>query len=325
MRALTFYRYGGPEVLRIVDIHKPIPGDYQVLVRVKAVALNDWDYGLIKGRPFVNRSMAGTFLKPKNCIPGSDIAGVVEDVGRFVTRYKKGDRVFGDLSGTESWGGCAEYVCAGEDELAPMGSFLSYQEAAALPQAGMLALQALVDEGELKPGQSMLINGAAGGFGTYSLQIGRALGASYVAGVDHPEKKEMMKDVGFDRILDYTQGEFLNEKRQYDLILDAKTSHPFGRYRNLLKKGGRYVTVGGKTGQLMKLAIFRPFISFFWRREYKIVMLKANRDLEYLKKLYGKGLLKPVLDGSWSFDDIIKAFTYYGEGHCRGKVVVSVG
>ena len=263
MKALSFMRYGGPEVLRVINIPKPVPRENQVLVKVKALSLNDWDLGLVLGKPYINRTMAGNFLRPKDFIPGSDISGVVEDIGRRVTRFKKGDKVFGDLSGTESWGGCAEYVCAEEDELVFKGDDLTFEEAAGLPQAGMLALQALIEQGNLKPGQSLLINGAGGGVGTYGLQIAKNLGASYVAGVDRSDKLEMMSRLGFDKVLDFEKNEFLEEDRQYDLIVDTKTAYPFFRYSHLLKKGGSYVSVGGKTGKLMLIMAFGFLFSFF--------------------------------------------------------------
>jgi len=324
LKALILNRYGNTDVLKIDEVPRPMPEDNQVLIRVKAVSLNDWDLGLIRGRPLVNRSMAGNLFKPReNFIPGSDVAGLVEDTGRLVSRFRKGDAVFGDLSGSETWGGCAEYVCAREDELMSMGEGLAFEDAAALPQAGMLALQGLIEKGNFRPGQSLLINGAGGGVGTYGLQIARALGASYVAGVDRTEKLDGMKDLGFDKVLDYTKDEFIKEDRQYDLILDAKTSYPYYKYRNLLKKGGHYVTVGGKTGLLMRLMILRPLISLFYGRSYEVVFLKANRDLEYLRKLHDTGDLKTIRDGSFSFSTIIEAFERYSSGCHLGKVIVS--
>jgi NADPH:quinone reductase-like Zn-dependent oxidoreductase len=323
VKALTFTRYGGPEVLKIVDVPCPVPKDNQVLVRVKAVSLNEKDYAMVTGMPYINRIVAGNFLRPKNCIPGSDIAGIVEKVGRNVVRFHKGDRVFGDLSGSESYGGCAEYVCAGEDELALIGENLNFEESASLPHAGMLAVQALIDSGNLKEGQSLLINGAGGGFGTIAIQIALALRVASTTGVDHGDKADLMKSLGFNRVLDYTKENFLDDSHQYDLILDTKTSFPFRRYRTLLKKGGRYVTVGGDPGRLMRLTTFSPLISFLLKREFYIVLLKANRDLEYLKDLHTKGFLRPILDGHWSFDRIIDAFEYYSRGLQRGKIVIS--
>ena len=324
MKALSYLHYGGPEVLQIIDIPKPIPREDQVLIRIKAFSLNDWDMALVRGKPYVNRTMAGNLFKPRNFIPGSDIAGIVEDTGRRVTRYKKGDLVFGDLSGSESWGGCAEYVCASEEELTPMGEDISFEEAAALPQAGMLALQALIELGNIKPGQSVLINGAGGGVGTLGLQIAKALGASYVAGVDRSDKLKMMSDLGFDKVLDYEKGEFLGEERKYDLIVDTKTFHAFYRYTHLLKRGGSYISVGGSSKKLMTILAFRGIIRFLTGRKFNVVLLKANRNLGYLKELYHQGSLRIIMDGPYPFEKIIDAFRHYSEGDHRGKVIVTV-
>jgi NADPH:quinone reductase-like Zn-dependent oxidoreductase len=201
MKAIVYTQYGGPEVLRLADIPKPSPADDQVLVKVYACSINDWDYGLFQGDTFVNRIMYG-LTKPKREILGSDIAGKVEAIGKNVTKFKIGDEVFGDLSGR--WGGFAEYVCAPENTLGFKSPKMTFEEAAAIPQAGMLAVQGLIDVGQLKKGQKLLINGAGGGVGTFAIQIARCIGAEITV-VDSKAKFEMLHSLGVAKVVDYRQ------------------------------------------------------------------------------------------------------------------------
>jgi NADPH:quinone reductase-like Zn-dependent oxidoreductase len=227
-----------------------------VLVKVYAVSINDWDLGLMQG-DFINRMLNG-LLKPKRKIFGSDIAGQVEAVGKNVTRFKAGDDVYGDLSG--HWGGFAQYVCAQEKALALKPAGMSFIEAAAIPQAGMLAVQGLIDKGNIQHGQKLLINGAGGGVGTFAVQIAKLYGAE-TTGVDSAAKLDMMRSLGFDHVIDYTKEDFTKNGKQYDLILDAKTTRSMFDYARALSPDGIYVTVGGSIGRLMQSLVLGPWIS----------------------------------------------------------------
>jgi NADPH:quinone reductase-like Zn-dependent oxidoreductase len=219
LKAVIYTKYGGPEVLQIKEIEKPYPKDNEVLIKVCAVSINDWDLGLLRG-DFINRLLNG-LLKPKKKILGSDIAGRVEAVGNNVTRFKTGDDVYGDLSG--SWGGFAEYVCARESALALKPAGMRFEEAAAIPQAAMLAVQGLIDKGKIHRGQKLLINGAGGGVGTFGVQIAKLYGVE-VTGVDSTGKLDMLRSMGFDYVIDYKEEDFTKNGQCYDLILDVKTN-----------------------------------------------------------------------------------------------------
>src|SRR6187402_227402 len=216
MKAIVYTKYGGPGVLQIKEVEKPFPKDDEVLIKVHAVSINDWDLGLLHG-DFINRILNG-IRKPKRTILGSDIAGRIEAVGKNISKFRIGDEVYGDLSGR--WGGFAEYVCAPEKALALKPAAMSFEEAASIPQAAMLAVQGLIDKGKLQSGQKLLINGAGGGVGTFGVQIAKQY-AVEVTGVDHTHKLGMMRSIGFDHVIDYTKEDFTKSGKRYDLILDA--------------------------------------------------------------------------------------------------------
>ncbi len=243
MRAIVYYKYGTPDNLRLEEIDKPVPKEDEVLIRVHAVSINDWDSGLLQG-DFINRMLNG-LRKPKRKILGSDIAGRIEAVGKNVTQFKTGDEVYGDLSG--QWGGFAEYVCAKEKFLALKPASMSFEVASAIPQAAMLAVQGLIDKGKIKQGQKLLINGAGGGVGTFGVQIAKLYGVE-VTGVDNTGKQDMMRSMGFDHVIDYTKEDFTKNGKCYDLILDVKTNRSMFDYARALCPHGVYVTVGGSIG-----------------------------------------------------------------------------
>ena len=220
MKAIVYEEYGPPDVLQLKEIDKPTPKDDGVLIKVYAVSINDWDWGLLQGIPFTNRLLFG-LLKPKNQILGSDIAGRIEAVGKNVQQFQPGDEVYGDLTG--DWGGFAEYVCARENALALKPASMTFDEAAAIPQAAMLAIQGLRDAGQIRQGQKLLINGAGGGVGSFAVQIAKLYGAE-LTGVDSSGKLDMMRSMGFDQVIDYTREDFTKSGQCYDLILDVKTS-----------------------------------------------------------------------------------------------------
>lgn len=321
MKAIVFEKYGSPGVLELKEIDKPIPKDNEVLLKVFAVSINDWDWQMLQGIPFANRMMNGIF-KPKKQILGSDVAGIVEAVGKDVKQFKPGDEVYGDFSG--NWGGFAEYVCARENELAIKPESMSFEQAAAIPQAGMLAVQGLIDVAHLQQGQQLLINGSGGGVGTFGLQIAKLYDAE-VTGVDHTSKLDMMRSLGFDHVIDYTKEDFTKTGHRYDLIIDTKTNRSVFDYVKALKPNGIYATVGGLTGKLLQVFLLARPIKMFTKKHVKVVMLKSNKDLGYFNELFEAGKLKPVIDGSYTFDEIPKALKYFGNGKHKGKLVISIG
>ena len=320
MKAVVYTKYGTPDVLELVDIAKPVPNDDEVLIRVHAVSINDWDWGLLQGDTLVNRLFYG-LLKPRRKILGSDIAGRVESVGKNVKHLRPGDEVFGDLSGT--WGGLAEYVCARENALALKPAAMSFIEAAAIPQAGMLAVQGLIDVGKIRAGQKILINGAGGGVGTFAVQIAR-LYEAHLTGVDSPAKLDLLRELGFHEVIDYTRQDFTRMARRYDLILDVKTNRSPFHYTRALHPEGIYATVGGSTSRLLQILFFQPWFAVFSKRKIRIVVLKLNKDLAYMSRLFEAGKLKPVIDGPFAFEDFRKAFRHFGAGAHKGKVVIRV-
>jgi NADPH:quinone reductase-like Zn-dependent oxidoreductase len=319
MKALVFTKYGTPDVLELKEIDKPIPEDDEVLIQVYAVSINDWDMGLLQG-DLINRLLNG-LLKPKIKIPGSDIAGRIEAVGKNAKKFQPGDEVYGDLSG--SWGGFAEYVCAGENALSIKPASMSFEEAAAIPQAAMLALQGLRDKGQIKSGQKLLINGAGGGVGTFAVQIARLYGVE-VTGVDSSGKMEMMRSIGFDHVINYKQTDFTKSGKSYDLILDVKTNRSIFDYTRALNRNGTYVTVGGTLARLLQALFLRPWISMISKKKIGIVALKPNKDLDYMNELFEKGKIKPVIDGPYKLDEIPDALWHFAEGVHKGKIVISV-
>jgi NADPH:quinone reductase-like Zn-dependent oxidoreductase len=319
LKAIIYNKYGGPGVLQIAEVEKPIPKDDEVLVKVYAVSLNDWDLGLLHG-DFVNRILNG-FLQPKQKILGSDIAGRIEAVGKNVSRFKTGDEVYGDLSG--QWGGLAEYTCANEKALALKPSGMSFEEAAAIPQAAMLAVQGLIDIGKIREGQKLLINGAGGGVGTFGVQIARQYGVE-VTGVDSTGKLDMMRSIGFDHVIDYTKEDFTRNGQCYDLILDVKTNRSMFDYTRALTPNGTYATVGGSMGRLLQAFLLGPWISRFSKKRISVVMLKPNKDLEYMNRLWKAGRVKAVIDGPYKLIEFAEAFRLFEKAEHNGKVVISM-
>lgn len=319
MKAIVCAQYGGAKGLRLQEVEKPQPKENEVLVKVHAVSINDWDMGLMQG-DIINRTFNG-FSKPKRQILGSDIAGHVEAIGKNVTRFKPGDEVYGDLSG--AWGGFAEYVCAKETALALKPATMSFVDAAAIPQAAMLAVQGLIDKGNIKEGQTLLINGAGGGVGTFGVQIAKQFGVE-VTGVDHTCKLNMMRSLGFDHVMDYTKEDFTRTGRQYDLILDAKTNRSLFAYARALRPNGKYVTVGGSIPKLLQSLLLSPWVALTKKKRMGVVVLKPNKDLGYMNELYEAGKVKTVIDGPYTIDNFAEAFRVYEKAEHKGKVVITI-
>jgi NADPH:quinone reductase-like Zn-dependent oxidoreductase len=259
MKAIVYEKYGPPDVLELKEVEKPIPSDNEVLVKIHAASVNSWDRDLMRGKPFFNRMISG-LLKPKYRILGCDIAGRVEALGSMVKQFQLGDGVFGDLSGY-GFGGFAEYVCARENALSLKSERMTFEEAAAIPQAATLALQGLRDKGQIQPGEKVLINGAGGGVGTFAVQIAKLFGAE-VTGVDSTGKLDMMRSIGADSIIDYTKEDFTKNGQLYDLILDVVTYRSIIDYKRALKPGGIYVMLGGGSwNRIFQIMFMGPLIS----------------------------------------------------------------
>ena len=319
MKAIVYEKYGTPDVLQLKEAAKPVPGEDEVLVKVHAASINDWDLGLLYG-DFINRMLNG-LRKPRRNILGSDIAGKIETVGKKVKRFKAGDDVYGDLSG--QWGGFAEYVCAPEKSLSLKPAAMSFEEAAAIPQAAMLAVQGLIDKGKIKQAQKVLINGAGGGVGTFAIQIAKLYSAE-VTGVDKATKLEMLRSIGFDHVIDYTKEDFTKNGKAYDLILDAKTNRSAFDYTRSLNRNGVYVTVGGSIGHLLQVLILAPLIRMIQSKHLRIVALKPNKDLAFMNDLFEKGKVRTVIDGPYRLDQLGEAFRHFAKADHKGKIVITM-
>ncbi|TVR84809.1 MAG: NAD(P)-dependent alcohol dehydrogenase [Saprospirales bacterium] len=321
MKAILQKKYGQPSDLEIGVVEKPTPKDTEVLVKVKAASINDSDWGLIRGQPLVIRLFFG-LRKPKIHIPGIDISGTIEAVGSKVNSFKIGDEIYCDLTEC-GFGGFAEYVCVPENVLSKKPSNISFIDAAALPHAGILALQGLVDMGKVKSGQRVLINGAGGGVGTLGIQILKSYDVM-VTGVDSGEKLDLMKSLGFDEVIDYKKVDFTASGEKYDLILDTKSTRSPIKYTRALKKNGTYVTIGGWMNKLLEIFLLGPLISLFTGKKLKVLFHQPNKGLDQLSSLVEAGQIKPVIDGPHPFDEIPRLIQYFGEGRHLGKVVVEI-
>lgn len=322
MKAIVYKKYGPPDVLALTEVEKPIPADNQVLVKIHAASVNYGNLALLRGEPFLARLAFG-LLKPKYSIPGGDIAGRVEAVGKDVTQFKPGDEVFGDLSGS-GWGGFAEYVAVPEKALALKPANLSFEEAAAIPMAAVTALQSIRDKGKLQAGQKVLIHGASGGVGTFAVQIAKALGAEVTA-VCSTKNVDIAQTLGADYCLDYTKEDFSKKTERYDLILGVNGYQPMSVYKRSLNPYGTFVAVGGAVTQLFQAMILGPWISVTERKKIGSFLQRPNQnDLLFMKELVEAGKVKPVLDRCYSLSEVPEAFRYFEKGHAQGKIVITV-
>ncbi len=322
MKAIVFTKYGSPDVLQLKEVAKPIPKDNEVLIKVHATSVNDWDWGLLRGKPFVNRLLFG-LLKPKIKILGVDIAGQVEAVGRNVKQFQPGDEVFGDISGC-GMGGFAEYVCARENVLALKSAKMTFEEAAAIPHTAVLALQGLRYKGQIHKGQKVLINGAGGGAGTIAVQIAKSFGAE-VTGVDSTSKLDMMRSIGADQVIDYTQEDFTKNEQRYDLILDFAAYHSIFDYKRALSPKGIYVMVGGSSRVFQGVMFLGRLISMTGSKKMGILMHRPNtNDLVLMKELLEAGKVVPVIERRYPLSEVPEALRYFGEGHAKGKLVITL-
>ncbi len=319
MKAIVQERYGSAEVLEARDIEKPRVGDDEVLVRVHAASIHVGDWILMTGSPFVMR-MATGLRKPKNPVPGTDVAGTVEAVGKDVRRLRPGDDVFG-------WGAgaFAEYMAAPEDQFIPKPANLSFEQAAAVGVSATTALQLLRDNGEVRPGQKVLINGASGGVGTFAVQIAKAFGAE-VTGVTSTKNVDLVRSIGADHVIDYTNEDFTKHEGRYDLILDNVGNHSMARTRRALTPHGTLISNGGghadgKLGRTVRTML----VSMFVRQQASPTVKTQNHDdLVVLKELVEAGKIAPVIDGTYPLGEARKAIARVATGRTRGTIVLAV-
>src|ERR671920_825122 len=335
MKAIIQDKYGSPaDVLELRDIDEPVVNDDEVLVRVHAASVHPDVWHVVRGLPYILRIMGAGLLKPKNRIPGTDVAGRVESVGRDVTHFRAGDEVFGETIKGYQWtngGAYAEHVSVPEDQLALKPDNITFDQAAAVPTSGLIALQNLPDEELLRPGQSVLVNGAGGGVGALALQIAKTYGAK-VTGVDDTNKLEMVRSLGADHLIDYTKEDFTQSAERYDLIFDIPGNRPFADCRGVLSPNGKYVLIGhdrfgqgagrwlGSIPRVLKLVALSPFVSQMPTPNFSI---PNKKDLmAILREFLKAGKLTPVIDRRYLLGEVPEAIHYLEEGHARGKVVI---
>jgi NADPH:quinone reductase-like Zn-dependent oxidoreductase len=324
MKAIICTKYGSPDVLQLQEVAKPALKDDEVLIKIHAASINSRDWRMMRAKPFFIRLMPGGFLQPKNKILGTDVAGRVEAVGRSVRQFKPGDDVFGYLPSATGRGTFAEYVCANESAITLKPVNLTFEQAAAVPLAAMIALQALRDNGNLQPGQKILINGASGGVGTFAVQIAKAFGAEVTA-VCSTRNLEMVLSIGADHVIDYKKEDFTQNGQQYDLILAVNGYHPLSDYLHALKPEGTYVVTGGSMFQLFQAASNRKKVTKTGSQKIYIASLvQSQKDLIFIKELLESRKIKPVIDGCYPLSKTPEAFWYFEKEHPKGKVVITM-
>ena len=323
MKAIVAEAYGAPDVLRLTEVEKPAPKEDEVLVKVHAASLNAYDWHMLTADIFLVRLGGRGLLRPKYPIPGADIAGTVEAVGSRVTGFQPGDPVYGDCAGHGN-GSFAEYTALPESALAPKPANLSFAQAAAVPMAGVTALLGLRDVGQIRPGQRVLINGASGGVGTFAVQLAKWSGAEVTA-VCSSRNVEQARTLGADHVIDYTAEDFTQSGQQYDLILAANGYHPLSAYKRALAPKGIYVMAGGTMAQIFGAVLLGGWMSRGGEKKMTNVSAKMNRaDLEVLTSLLESGKIVPVIDRTYDLSEVPDAMRYLGEGHARGKIVISI-
>ncbi len=322
MKAIVFHTYGSPNVLKLEEIEKPTPQDNEVLVKVLAASAAAGDWRLLRADPFLVRLSSG-LLKPKHTILGAAMAGRVEAVGRNVTQFQPGDEVFGDLSAC-GFGAFAEYVSVPENALVLKPTRLTFEEAATVPVSAATALQGLRDKGHIQPGQKVLINGASGGVGTFAVQIAKSFGTEVTA-VCSTRNVDMLRSIGADQVIDYTQEDFTQNGQRYDLILAANGYHPISAYQRALSPQGIYVMTGGPMAQMFQAMLLGPWLSRNGSQKMGNLLAKPNqKDLVFVKELLEAGKVVPVIDRRYTLREVPEAIRYLEEGHAKGKVVITV-
>lgn len=323
MKAIVYEKYGTPDVLQLKEVEKPTPQENEVLVKVYAASVNPGDWHELRGTPFLQRLESG-LLKPKHKILGADVAGRVEAIGRNVKQFQLGDEVFGDLYWC-GFGAFAEYVSVPEHAVALKPANMTFEEVTAVPQAAFTALHAIRDQGQVQPGQKVLINGASGGVGTFAVQIAKSLGAE-VTGVCSTRNLELVRSIGADHVIDYTQEDFTNNGHQYDLIVDMVANHSLSDLKRTLTPNGNCVVVGFSTlVHMVGVSLLGPWISMTGSKKMGMLMPKEDKtDLVFMKELLEAGKVVPVIDRCYTFSEVSEAIRYLEKGRARGKVVITV-
>jgi NADPH:quinone reductase-like Zn-dependent oxidoreductase len=315
--------YGSPDVLHLADIDKPLPGDDDLLVRVHAAAVDPGVWHLMTGRPYLMRIMGFGFRAPKNRVRGMDVAGRVEAVGGNVTRFQPGDEVFGTCDGS-----FAEYACGRADRFAPKPANLTFEQAAAVPVSACTALQGLRDKARVQPGQKVLIVGAAGGVGTFAVQLAKAFGAE-VTGVCSTTKADLVRSIGADNVIDYTRDDFADGTHHYDLVLDTAGNRRLSQLRRALTPGGTLVIIGGEgegrwfggADRQLRALMLSPFVG---QKLYGLFSTQRTADLQFLAELIEAGKVTPIIDRTYPLGEVSDAIRYLEGSHARGKVVITV-
>jgi NADPH:quinone reductase-like Zn-dependent oxidoreductase len=321
MKAAVYTRYGPPEVVQITDVEKPIPKDSEVLIKVRAASLNPLDWHFMRGTPYAVRIIAG-MRKPKLPGLGVDVAGQVEALGTKVSQFKLGDEVFGSCKGA-----FAEYVCASESELVMKPANVTFEQTASVPVAAYTALQGLRDKGHIQAGEKVLVNGAAGGVGTFAVQIAKSFGAE-VTGVCSTRNLDMVRSIGADRVIDYTQEDFTKSAQRYDLFFDAVGNHSLSASRRVLSPKGIYVGAGGTTDNWTIRPLLRAIsslvLSLFGNQKLLMVLAKPNKqDLTWMREHMESRKITPVIDRRYNLNEVPEAIRYLETGHARGKVIIT--
>jgi len=320
MKAVVRHRYGSPDVLHLTEMEKPVPKDDQILVRIHAVSINGSDREALIGKPFYVR--VGGLFKPGHPILGSDIAGQVEAVGGNHAEFQVGDEVFGEIPGYKD--GFAEYVCLSGKTLLKKPAGLTFEQAAAIPQGGVIALHGIRKKGDVQPGQKVLINGAGGSAGTFAVQLAKLAGAEVTA-VDNSHKMEFLRSLGADHVIDYANEDFTKNEEKYDLILEMIAHRSAKAYARALKPGGTAYFVGGSVATIFQILILGPRIKRKTGKNVHMLMVPQNRtDLIAITELVQAGKIRPVIDRTWPLSETAEAMRYVAEGRALGKVVIQV-
>lgn len=320
MKAITYYEYGSPDGLKLEEVQKPTPKDNELLIKVHAASVNRSDWESLIGKPLYAR--IGGLFKPGNHIMGSDVAGIVEAVGKDIKHFKPGDEVFGLMM--NYGGGFAEYACKSEQALALKPASMTFEEASAIPQAAFIALQGIREKGQVQPGQKILINGGGGGAGTFAIQLAKMAGAE-VTGVDNAEKLDLMRSLGVDHVIDYKKEDFTKNGKQYDLILDLIAQRSVFAYRRALKPNGTYYLAGGFVSTMFQILLLGPWIRRATSKNIRILAVETDsKDLVYITELIQSGKVKLIIDKCYMLSETAEALRYLGEGHARGKIVITV-
>jgi len=322
MKAIVCTKYGSPDVLQLKEVAKPTPKEGEVLAKVHAASVNAADFEILRGT-WVARF--GGPLRPKYKIPGSDIAGRVEAVGRNVKQFQPGDEIWGDLSFPYGYGTFAEYVCVSENALVMKPASMTFEEASTYPQSAIISLQTLRDKGQIQPGHKVLINGAGGGMGTFAVQIAKLYGAE-VTGVDGAGKLDMLRSIGADHVIDYAQEDYTRSGQRYDLILDVVAYRSVFDYRRALSPEGIFLIVGGSLTTFLQVLILGALISRMGTKKLGLNAYEPNNkeDLAFLAELFEAGKVVPVIDKRYPLSELPEALRYLEEGHALGKVVITM-